>query len=309
MTPALMLATPTSGPPEAVITRLLQDNCWSFEFKMDGIRALLHVSGGKVTITNRNGRDITYRYPDVVRTATGLGDMVLDGEIVCPDADGRPDFGRVQRRDAQGSERAAATMAARFPAQFVVFDVLIRAGVDCRALSYLGRREQLGELAAGLQMHSITSPPVSVDGAMMWRVVCDMGLEGLVAKRHDGRYVGRRSSAWLKVKRTHRISAVVVGYDAGEGSRAGVFGALKLGLLDPVSGATVGIGSVGSGFSNADIAEIWGMLQRREPIVVEVTFLEIGSGRRLRQPVFAGLRRDLAVDDCTVDQVGGPPNE
>ena len=305
--PALMLATPAASTPEATIDQLMTAGGWSWEFKYDGIRALVQVSGGFVTITNRRARDITYRYPDVVAHLAGLKrDVILDGEIVCPDANGRPDFHRVHRRDAQGTARAAAQLATSCPAVLVVFDILQCDEVDLRMLDYRRRRRMLEELHE-LPAHA-TVPPVSDDGPMMWTVVQEMGLEGLVAKRHDSRYTGMRSPAWVKIKRTHRLSALVSGYDPGEGSRAKTFGALQLTLVDD-AGQLVPVGSVGSGFTEADVQLIWSKLSAGEhPIVVEVAYLEVSPAGQLRQPVFKGLRSDIPAQNCTMAQIGGGPN-
>ncbi len=304
----LMLATPSYGDPEETIRQLEQSGNWHFEVKADGIRALVEIARGVARITNRSGRDITFRYPDVVGGLAGFGtDVILDGEIVSTDAAGRPDFARIHRRDAQGSARAAAQLATSLPAQLVVFDVLERAGVDLRMLTYLDRRSHLQELAPELAARGVVLPPVMQDGGLMWRVVQQLGLEGLVAKRASSRYTGRRSPDWVKIKATRRLSALVSGWAAGEGSRASAFGALWLSLLDD-QGALIPVGKVGSGFDEAAMAQVWDRLTRGDhPIIVEVEYLEMSPSGHLRQPVFKGIRRDIPAEECTMRQVKGAP--
>lgn len=298
---SVMLASPPSGAPAQVIEQMERSGDWAFEIKFDGIRAVVALTNGVPQITNRRGRDITFRYPEVVAAMTGLPDMVLDGEIVCL-RNGRPDFSLIHRRDAQGSARAAAQLASTSPAQFVVFDVLIRAGVDLRALPYSARRKHVDELCPQLSDHQVMCSPSSGDGLSMWAAVQDLGLEGLIAKRLNSRYVGRRTGAWVKIKLTHRVTALVSGWDAGEGSRASTFGALRLALID--GGDLVDVGSVGSGFSQADLDLVWGRLRANDhPIMVDVAYLEVSPSGVLRQPVFRGLRLDVEPSACSMDQL------
>lgn len=300
---ALMLAT-SSGPdrdPQAVIERLMRSGGWTFEVKFDGIRALAEVRSGEVTITNRNGTSIGHRYPDVVEALTGLPDLVLDGEIVCPDGDGRPDFARVHRRDAQSHPLRIRQLARACPAQFVAFDVLEH-GVDLRRRAYRQRREVLEQVGSVLREHGAVVPPVDGDGRMMWAMVADLALEGLVAKQDTSTYVGRRAKTWLKIKRTSRVSVLVTGSEPGRGSRASTFRALEMGLFDR-DGTIVDVGSVGSGFAEADLQRIWRMLQADEQIVIEVEYLDISPHGILREPVFKGLRNDVPASSCSLGQV------
>ena len=302
--PLMLASRCPPGDPLKIIERMQSEGSWSWEVKVDGIRALVQVTDGQVRVTNRRARDITYRYPDVVDRLTGFPvDVILDGEIACMDERGRPDFARIHRRDAQGSALAARHLAGSLPAQFVGFDVLSVRDVDVRMLDYGHRREELAHLAPQLGDYGVVVPPVSTDGLVMWQAVCDLALEGLVAKRRDSRYQGRRSPAWVKIKRTRRASLLVSGWEAGEGSRASTFGALRLAALGG-AGELVQVGSVGSGFSDADVRSMWDLLQRpNEPIVVEVEFLEFSPGGQLRQPVFKGVRQDVPFTDCTVAQL------
>lgn len=300
----LMLAQPSDKDPELAIRQLQRTGDWTFEFKYDGVRALVIIDHGSVQIINRNGRDITHRYPDVVDRLRPLPlRLVLDGEIICLDENGRPDFSRIHRRDAQESPRAIAALAKTLPAQLVAFDALESGGVDNRLLSYTQRRLYLTDRTEELAAAGVVVPPVSKDGETMWKVVADMGLEGLVAKRDGSTYSGRRSGAWVKIKRKHRISALVSGYDPGEGHRAATFGCLHLSLLED-DGQLVQVGSVGTGFTDADCTLITKRLRDHDhPIIVEVEYLELSPDRRLRQPSFKGVRTDVTVDDCTVHQL------
>lgn len=298
--PDLMLAQAATSAPEMVIANAQASGSWVAELKVDGIRAVATIDGDNVTLHNRRHIDISHRYPDVVGALGGLGiNAVLDGEIAVM-RDGRVDFGAAHRRDAQSNARSAAALARTLPATFIAFDVLWLNGIDMRDLSYERRRARLDSLAAthaGLRVN-----PSSEDGEAMWKYVLEHQLEGLVLKRKDSRYRGRRDPAWVKVKALKRLSAVVSGYEPGLGHRAATFGALRLALLD--GDQFVDIGSVGTGFTNADCLLISRRIKSGDhPIIVDVECMEVTAGGHLRQPSFRGIRQDLEITDCTIHQV------
>src|SRR4051794_22764209 len=108
-------------------TRLPRDeDRWAFEIKWDGVRALAFVEGGRVRLQARSGSDITPRYPEVGGLGSELGarPVVLDGEVVAFDDNGRPDFGRLQTRMHVASDAAVRRRMKDVPATYVIFDVL-----------------------------------------------------------------------------------------------------------------------------------------------------------------------------------------
>src|SRR3954465_4989075 len=119
---------------------------WALELKWDGMRAQLRVAGdGSWCLRSRPGRDCPPEFPDPPARAEALhrGDVLLDGELVCLDADGRPDFHRLRRRLSASNADAASALAARHPTTLIVFDLLHLDGRAVRALSYHRRRELL----------------------------------------------------------------------------------------------------------------------------------------------------------------------
>jgi bifunctional non-homologous end joining protein LigD len=296
-----MLATTTDLPPGEAAKILTATGRWAAEEKLDGIRVVATINDGNVVLHNRRHVDVGHRYPDVIEALSKPGiKAILDGEVVVM-KNGRTDFAAAHRRDAQSNARSAAALAKALPATFVAFDILQLNGIDIRDLSYIKRRARLEALAAthpGLRVN-----PSSDDGEGMWADVLENHLEGLVLKRKDSRYRGRRDSAWVKVKSLKRVSAVVCGYEQGQGHRASTFGALRLALL--AGNDFIQIGSVGTGFTNEDCELIWGRIQTGDhPIIVDVEYMELTTPRgHLRQPSFCGVRNDLELTDCTYDQV------
>jgi bifunctional non-homologous end joining protein LigD len=301
--PEVMLASSSSStPPEEMIAKLTRES-WFFELKFDGIRAIVtRTADGEVQIFNRRRADITHRYPDVVAqlsTATWVG--MVDGEIVVPDAGGRPTFALAHLRDAQSSDRGVRAAMAKAPAMFMPFDALEENGFDLRNFPYTQRRERLAAMFEDAGISVISN--ANEDGATMWKFVQEHDLEGLVAKRPDSAYRPGRQKAWVKIKSTHRISALVCGVIAGKGSRSTPIGALRLCLWDPAAKALVPIGNVGSGLSDRDVSYISHHLDARNPIVVEVEYLEVSASRQLRMPIFRGMRMDVAPMDCVISSL------
>ena len=189
---------------------------WLYEPKFDGFRGLLRRSSdGLVRLTSRQGKDLTDWFPELAQAGKCLpGSTVLDGEIVIADDEGRADFGALQRRLGVSSRRSLQT-AANCPAILLVFDMLESAGIDLMQLPLIERRHRLEDvlhdLHPCLQLIVQTSDP---DLASEWLGEVP-GLEGVVAKRADGRYrPGRRE--WIKVKRRRTADCVVVGFAGDE---------------------------------------------------------------------------------------------
>jgi bifunctional non-homologous end joining protein LigD len=297
-----MLATAGALPPD--------DGGWAFEVKWDGVRALVAVEGSRVRLTSRAGNDVTGGYPELAAVQVDLP-VLLDGEVVAFDEAGRPDFGRLQSRmHVRGPGRDLLTTT---PVVLLVFDVLHAGNRSLLDLPYDERRSFLEGLALH-GPHWQVPPAFLADGAAVAEATRAQGMEGVVAKRRDSRYLpGRRSDCWRKVKHVRSTSAVVVGWKPGEGGRAGRIGSLLL----AVSAGEVWTfaGHVGTGFSAATLrllAELLAPLHRDAPslsdvpreyarhavwvepvLVAEVEYTAWTRDGRLRHPSFKGLRDDV----------------
>jgi bifunctional non-homologous end joining protein LigD len=148
-----MLATLGELPPPG----------WAYEFKWDGVRAVLYVDRGRVQVTTRNDRDVTDGYPELRALLDRFPrrQVVVDGEIVALDAQGRPSFGLLQQRMHVRSPSAG--LLARVPVQLYVFDLLHLGARATLAMPYTRRREMLGCLGLDDVVKtppSWTDPPV-----------------------------------------------------------------------------------------------------------------------------------------------------
>src|SRR5689334_23299129 len=121
---------------------------WAFEIKWDGVRVVSAIEGGGVRLRSSRGNDITGRYPELQALADALDErvVVLDGEVVAFDDEGRPSFGRLQHRMHVASESQARRLAKECPVVYVIFDLLWLDGQSVMGLPYTDRRELLGRL-------------------------------------------------------------------------------------------------------------------------------------------------------------------
>jgi DNA ligase D-like protein (predicted ligase) len=296
------------------------DTRWIFEIKWDGTRALCYIED-TVHLINRRQIDITHRYPEfqAIHEHVQAHSCVLDGEIVVL-RDGIPSFRDLQRREHNQDSFKISLLTHSIPAQFIVFDILSVNGEDVTGEPLLDRKQLLHSIVTQTSQ-IIVSPFIEGEGESYFISAVKRGFEGIMAKKKDSVYQpGVRSGSWLKIKKTHTVDCVIGGYTEGEGAREQTFGALLLGVNDPLDY----IGKVGTGFTDADLAYIHGLLSPLEtddspfsteidiegvhyvqPVYVcEVKYLERTHDNRLRAPVFLRLRSDKDPDDCILDDEG-----
>ncbi|MBX9790891.1 MAG: non-homologous end-joining DNA ligase [Pirellulales bacterium] len=308
----LQLATLALKPPDA--------SGWLHEIKLDGYRMLARIESGRVRLISRNHLDWTGRFAPLVKALEQLPVKcaALDGEVVIYDNAGVSDFQALQNAFAEPKAQGRMT--------FCVFDLLYWDGYDLRDVPLVERKRALAEI-----LDSAPSSPrlqfcahLEQDGELFLREACKSGLEGIISKRADSRYVGRRSTSWLKIKCRNEQEFVIGGYTEPSGSRVG-FGALLLGYYE--AGSLRYAGRVGTGFDTARLRELIERLrqieQRESPfadlsrgpkgthwvkpaLVAQVSFGNWTGDHLLRQPVFHGLREDKSPLDVGRERATTP---
>ena len=277
---------------------------WEFELKYDGFRVVAGlVSGGRVALLSRNNLDLGARFPSVKRALQKLvvREAVLDGEVAALDPRGVPRFQLLQEGSA--------------PVIYFVFDLLWLDGEDLRKRPFSERRELLQSLLSNAPPEIQLSVRIDDPKAFL-AVAAGKGFEGVVAKRRDSSYQGRRSTDWLKIKVSNEQEMAIVGFTDSKASGDQI-GALLLAVSEAKTLRFAG--KVGTGFSEKLREELRQKLSREEVakpsaigapkmkdahwvkprLVAQVGFSEWTSDGVLRQPAFLGLRDDKGVYETT----------
>ena len=308
------------APMAATLSATLppDDDRWGYEIKWDGVRALAFGGPGRIRLYSRTERDITVQYPEIQPIEHQLGDhtVVLDGELVAFDDDGRPSFQRLQPRMHVTSESEIRSRQREVPVTYIVVDLLHLDGRSLFGEPYEERRRLLEELR--LDGPNWQAPPYQRgDGAALLAATRAQRLEGVVAKRLTSKYrPGRRSTEWLKIKNVLRQEVVIGGWLPGQGRLEGELGSLLVGYHEP-DGTLAFAGKVGTGFDDAtrrmlkerlapvriDASPFTGRQPQQEAIFVEpslvceVEFAEWTSSGTMRHPSYQGLREDKPARD------------
>ncbi len=296
-----MLATLVGEPPP-------DESEWAYELKYDGFRAVAALVEGQLAMWSRNELDLIPRFPHVAGALAHLKarEVVLDGEIVAVDAAGVPRFQLLQ-----GGNREL----------LFVFDVLWLDGRDLRRQPYIERRAALEKLLKRAPAGVALAQRLEESGLDALKEAALAGYEGIIAKRLDSPYEGRRSKAWLKVKAINQQEMVIVGYNLSTATNREI-GALHLAVNGP-DGALHYAGKVGTGFTSKMRAELKQTLEKdsvptamikdaprirdahwvRPRLVAQVAFTEWTADNKLRHPSFLGLRFDKSLEEVVREKV------
>ncbi len=284
---------------------------WMWEPKLDGYRVLAFLRDPKVSLRSRRGLELAATFPGVAAAIAEQGvNMILDGEIVAFDENGKPSFNALQNRFQLKTGRDIAAAEKSTPVVFYAFDLLHFAGVDLRGAPYADRRRYLAQCLLPSALVQLVH--AADDGVELYAAALKSGFEGVIGKRKQSKYEpGKRSASWIKVKSTSSAEFVVGGYTKGKGARA-TLGALLVGYWQ---GKKLRYAShVGSGFDGRTLKQVQALLEplRRksspfdekpelnapttwvEPqVAVEVKFQGWTDDGSLRAPVFLRLRDDV----------------
>lgn len=302
-----MAALPVKSLPEGAE--------WLYEVKWDGYRALLIKDGERLQLRSRNDKDLTATYPAVVAAARRqkVKQIVLDGEIVALDEDGKPSFQALQHRSSQPKHQVV----------FYAFDVLHAEGQDLTDERLEFRRERLSALVSPDVVLRV-SQELPGSTADIVNAVREAGIEGVIAKRRDSSYqVGERSYDWVKLKLDRQqefviggyrpdgangLDALLVGYYQGKELRFA--GKVRAGLVPHVRREVLGklrplqvqecpfanlpdadSGRWGGGITADQMLE---MQWTKPQLVAQIRFVEWTAESRLRHAALLGLRLDKA---------------
>jgi bifunctional non-homologous end joining protein LigD len=287
-------------------------DAFMYEVKWDGIRAMITLDEGQVRIRSRNQNDITDQFPELQLPSSFRASCgVFDVEIVVLDKTGKPEFKRViNRLMGSGKTNIEKGMKSN-PAFAYVFDCLYLDGRPLINETWERRRALLQD--AIKQDTSYRISQVEEDGEALFEAAKQHGLEGIMAKRKDGRYQpGKRSEDWIKVKVRDTADCKIIGFTEGKGDRQKTFGALH--IAEETKEGLQYRGKVGTGFDDAMMKMIASKIKELKKVpkpfkekildekistwidpllVAEISYASITRDKAFREPVFVRLREDI----------------
>jgi bifunctional non-homologous end joining protein LigD len=288
-------------PMKAVLSdEPFSDPDWIFERKLDGIRCIAIRDGSGVSLMSRTARRMNDQFPEIAEALERepAESFVADGEIVAM-RNGVSSFELLQQRHRR-----------RVPVFYYVFDLPFLNGEDLRPLPLRERKARLRRTLRFEGPIRFNPHRNGEHGEELFREACRKGLEGVIAKRADSPYAGKRSRDWLKLKCHAEQELVIGGFTAPKGSRTD-FGALLVGYNE--DGVLRYAGKVGTGFDHVTLRELGATLREleqdespfapfkpvppgtrwvRPELVAQIGFAEWTRDGRLRHPRFLGLRDD-----------------
>jgi bifunctional non-homologous end joining protein LigD len=279
---------------------------WVYEEKYDGDRLLAYKEDARVRLLTRNGIDRTKNFPEIAGAIKRLrpAAVLLDGEVVVFDRE------RVSRFQLLQQSRGKAVYA--------VFDCLYADGKDLRHEPLSERRKILERIVRG-KAPLLLSHRLAANGLEAYKIAKRTGYEGVVAKDLFSPYVQKRSKYWLKVKVHQEDEFIIAGYTPPGGSRQ-YFGALLLGAYE--NGKLLYVGKVGTGFDEKTLADLYkqfrpivspktaladpprerGVTYLKPQMIAQISYQELTADKKLRQPVYLGLRDDKRAKDVTLPE-------
>lgn len=294
------------------------DKDWIFEIKWDGYRAIADLSHESPLFYSRNGISFLSKFDKIVQDFDKQKyQMILDGEVVAYDEQGKPNFQLLQQiGDNPGT-----------PLVYQVFDLLWLNGHSTEELPLIQRKELLKE--ALIETDTIKyCDHIPEKGIEFFKQMKKMQLEGMIAKRADSLYIeNHRTSDWLKIKFSNTEEVIICGFTEPRGSRES-FGALILGRY--INQKLTYCGHTGTGFNKTSLKELYQRLEKlivksspfekipktnmpvtwiKPELVCEIKYSEITRDGIFRHPVFITAREDKGPEDIKESPFTEKPKE
>lgn len=295
-----------------LVKESFSDSQWLFEVKWDGYRALAFIDKGEVSLKSRNNLYFHAFQPIINDLKKINGQLILDGEVVVLDTQGKSHFQLMQ--NYQKTKQGALA--------YYVFDLLYKDGEDLRSLPLLERKKILKNVLKQCRLSTVRYSQHTVEfGKEFFKAIVKENMEGMMGKKLTSTYQSGRSQEWVKVKTSMRQEVVIGGFTEPTGSRKN-FGALLVGVYNKKR-ELVYVGHVGGGFNEALLDDVFKQLkpliQSKSPfkkvpkgntketwvkpkLLCEVTFSEWTKENIMRQPIFQGLRTDKSPKVVTKER-------
>jgi bifunctional non-homologous end joining protein LigD len=293
---------------------IFSDQKWLYEIKFDGYRAVSTIDAdGNIEIYSRNGKSFNKDFEPIYKDLAKLRpNIVVDGEIVVLDKNGRSSFSKIQQyKKKQEGEL-----------YYYIFDLLYCDGYDLTKAPLEDRKYLLQELLKESPETIRYSEHVVGKGQYLYDKSKEQKWEGVIAKKMDSAYqYGKRSHSWLKIKNVLQQEVIIIGFTKPHGKRK-YLGSLQLAVYDE-NNELISIGGVGTGFSEDTLESLYKklkpLIQKDSPLeddietdreiqfvkpelVCEIKFQEWTNSNKVRQATFLGLRTDKSPKDVVKEE-------
>src|SRR5882757_9643841 len=269
---------------------------WIHEIKFDGYRVQVHLVNEAVKVFTRRGNDWTKRFRKIADDAwhVSAGSAIIDGEVVVPSENGTTDFSVLQNELNGRSKKIV----------LVAFDLLYLNGYDLRKLPLFERKALLKEIIAETDIQF--SESFEVDGREMYKHACKTGLEGVVSKVRNSRYVSGRVNDWTKKTCAQRETLAIAGFALDGKKWDGIY------LARRKRKELVYAGKVDHGFDSASAKDLQArlkpLIRETQPyakkighrgiwvepsLLAEIEYRAKSAKGKVRHPFFKGVREDL----------------
>jgi bifunctional non-homologous end joining protein LigD len=269
---------------------------WIHGIKFDGYRVQVHLRDAAVKVFTRRGNDWTNRFRKIAADAWHInaGSAIIDGEVVVPAEDGTTDFSVLQNELKGRSKKIV----------MVAFDLLYLNGYNLRKVPLFERKALLNKIIVETDIQF--SESFEVDGREMYMHACKTGLEGVVSKVRDSRYVSGRTNDWVKKTCAQRETLSIAGFALDGNKWDGLYLARQKGkeLVYP--------GKVDHGFDTASAKDLQArlkpLIRKTQPyskkiahrgiwvepsLLAEIEYRAKSAEGKVRHPFFKGIREDL----------------
>jgi bifunctional non-homologous end joining protein LigD len=269
---------------------------WIHEIKFDGYRVQVHLSDAAVKVFTRRGNDWTNRFRKIAADAWNInaGSAIIDGELVVPADDGTTDFSVLQNELKGRSKKIV----------MVAFDLLYLNGYDVRKLPLFERKALLKKIIAKTDIQF--SESFEIDGREMYKHACKTGLEGVVSKVRDSRYVSGRVNDWVKKTCSQRETLAIAEFALDGKKWEGIYLGRRKGK------ELIYAGKVDHGFDAASAKDLQArlkpLIRETQPyakkiahrgiwvepsLLAEIEYRAKSAEGKVRHPFFKGIREDL----------------
>ncbi|WP_226581845.1 DNA ligase D [Halobacillus litoralis] len=275
---------------------------WIYEVKYDGFRVILEATKESVTLTSRNGKDLSDRFPEI-STLTFPDSFIpftLDGELVILDTPYQANFQQLQKRGRMRKAERIKSAAADRPATFIAFDLL-----NNPDLPLSKRKKHLRKLIQDLNQPVIQEIETFEDLSKLMEAALLHRSEGIVAKRKKSLYrFGDRGQQWLKWKQWKDISGYLLRFNPDNGyydmgvQKEGEdrpLGRFKHGLTDEETETL-------HSFFKEHGEKKKGKWELTPSVCVDIHCLD-AEGGEFREPIFHQFRFDLSPQECTDEKL------